>query len=125
MQAVVLPYTESRDLQMVLDLARRFKINYWVQEVEPMTTDDLKIVSENTDNHTIETLVIRQRLSDKYVKTGEWAAMDDDDRQDAVLGEMMLYADEDEELRQPAMPESETQQFLTDLKNGKYASHHQ
>ena len=35
--------------------------------------------------------VVRERLRLKYVTTGEWAVMDDEDRQDASLLEGMLY----------------------------------
>ena len=37
------------------------------------------------DEDAMKTAAIRERLRLKYVVNGEWAAMDDDDRQDAAL----------------------------------------
>ena len=46
------------------------------------------------DEDALKTAAIRERLRLKYVINGEWATMDDEDRQDAALLESMLYDDE-------------------------------
>jgi hypothetical protein len=63
--------------------------------------------------------IIQKRLIDKYVATGEWAKMNDEERQDASLLERMLY--DAEQPSEGQLPESETTQFLSDLKKGLYA----
>ena len=35
MQAVIFPFTESKDLQILLDLAKRLKIPFRIEEIEP------------------------------------------------------------------------------------------
>ena len=74
------------------------------------------------ENNDLETQIIKERLHAKYVVTGEWATMDDEDRQDAVLLEQMLY--EKEQPSEGYLPETDTQQFLTDVKKGLYAPNH-
>ena len=110
MQAAVLPITESRDLQLVLDLARRLQIPFRIREVEPAEPEDL------------ETITIRERLTDKYVKTGEWENMDEEQREDAAFVEMMLYSKEDPD--NAYYSEEESNAILADLKNEHHATHH-
>ena len=57
--------------------------------------------------------VVRERLRLKYVTTGEWAVMDDEDRQDAVLLEMMLYSQMQPDYKVYSV--AETQSYLTNL----------
>ena len=115
MQAVVFPYNESKELQKILDLAHSLKIAFRIREVDPIEPDE----------GSLETITVRARLTEKYVNTGLWSTMDEEEREDAALVEMMKYTQEDLELNQPAFPESETRQYLMDLKSGKYAPHHQ
>jgi hypothetical protein len=49
---------------------------------------------DTDDDDARRTAAIRERLHLKYVLNGEWATMDDEDRQDASLLEGMLYDDE-------------------------------
>ena len=107
MQAVVFPYTESKDLQILLDLAQRLKLSFRIREVEPAEPDDL------------ETITIRERLTEKYVKTGEWENMDDDERQDAVLLEKMLWSQEQPDYEVYSVEESA--RILAELKAECYA----
>ena len=102
MQAVVLPFSESKDLKMLLDLARRLQIPFRIQEVESFEPESL------------ETITVRTRLTEKYVSTGEWDNMDDDERQDASLLEMMLFAEEQPDYKIYSVEESA--QMLADLK---------
>lgn len=67
-----------------------------------------------------QTRTIQSRLHAKYVVTGEWDKMDDEDRQDAVLGEMMVYNTEQPDYEVYSV--ENTAQFLTDLKKGLYAN---
>jgi succinylglutamate desuccinylase len=46
------------------------------------------------DEEAVRIASIRERLRLKYVQTGQWETMNDEDRQDAALLEGMLYDDE-------------------------------
>ena len=75
---------------------------------------------EPNDPEVLERLVLQARMTEKYVKTGKWDNMDDDEREDAALVEMMLYAEEDPD--NETYPEEMTAQILADIQNGKYAT---
>ena len=63
--------------------------------------------------------IIQNRLINKYVSTGEWAKMTDDERQDASLLEKMLYDEEQPDYKVYSVEESD--KILADLKNELYA----
>jgi ABC-type Zn uptake system ZnuABC Zn-binding protein ZnuA len=63
-------------------------LNYIKQEKIPYTVVPN---SEEDEADTLRTSAIRERLRLKYVVSGVWATMDDEDRQDASLLEGMLY----------------------------------
>jgi hypothetical protein len=75
------------------------------EDISPSTIDRLlkylrqeKVIFALQDNLHDEEAVriasIRERLRLKYVQTGQWETMNDEDRQDAALLEGMLYDDE-------------------------------
>ena len=64
-------------------------------------------------------ITIRDRLIEKYVQNGEWDCMDDDERQDAVLLEKMLWLEEQPDRKVYSVEESN--QILADLKAECYA----
>ena len=70
---------QQHKLQQVLDFVSNLKLPF--RKVEPVEDD-------------LETITIRERLTEKYVKTGEWENMDDEERQDMALLEKMLWLDE-------------------------------
>lgn len=49
-------------------------------------------VVSNSDSDEIT--IVRQRLHDRYVVSGEWSQMSDEDREDAAHAETMIYARE-------------------------------
>ena len=67
-----------------------------------------------------ETLAIRERLRLKYVVTGEWQNMNEEDREDAVLLETMLWKREQPDYE--IVSEDESEAFLKSLENGTYAN---
>lgn len=70
-------------LARILDYIKREKVPY---VVVPNDDDD--------EADAVRTSAIRERLREKYVTTGAWPTMDDEDRQDASLFEMMMYDQE-------------------------------
>ena len=85
--------------QQVLDYVTHIKLPFQTVEEQP---EDLK------------TVTVRTRLTEKYVKTGEWETMDEEEREDAALGEMMIFAQEQPDYKVYSIEESA--QILADLK---------
>ncbi len=90
----------------------------WLLKLLKKRNVNFQLVESNDVNNPI----IKNRLHAKYVDNGEWAKMDDDERQDAVLLEQMIY--DKEQPSEGYLPESDTKQFLADLKNGFNAPNH-
>ena len=67
------------------------------------------------DEDALKTAAIRERLRLKYVVNGEWATMDDEDRQDAALLESMLYDDENGLVE--ILEESDAKAFYHEMKS--------
>ena len=115
-----LPSTLSPDmLERIVGYLRRQKVAFRLeQDTVVLPLDELEASNWDADLHPI----IQNRLTEKYVKTGEWDKMDDDARQDACLLETMLWQREQPD--EGHLPQSDTHQFLEDVKNGLYATHH-
>ena len=96
---------QQHKLQQVIEFVSNLKLPF--RKVEPTESDDL------------ETVTIRERLTEKYVKTGEWETMNDDDRQDAVLLEQMLWSQEQPDYEVYSVEESA--RILAELKAECYA----
>jgi hypothetical protein len=56
--------------------------------------ENVAFAIQDEGENVVKTASIRERLRLKYVLTGQWAHMNDEDRQDAALLEGMLYDDE-------------------------------
>ena len=93
-------------LERLLDYLKREQVPYVVQP-------------NGNDDDVERTSAIRERLRHKYVTTGAWATMDDEDRQDASLLEGMLY-DRGREDR-VVYSEADTAAFYKNLKKELYA----
>lgn len=106
MQTLILRFDDSTKFDKVLQLVKQLKVTF--ETTEPTTLWD-------TETHR----VIQNRLIDKYVSTGEWAKMTDDERQDASLLEKMLYDEEQPDYKVYSVEESD--KILADLKNELYA----
>jgi hypothetical protein len=111
MTTITIQLEDSIKLQKVLNFVKRLKLPFQITEPELETIWDSQIHS-----------IIQQRLIEKYDKMGLWDDMDDEERQDAALLERMLY--DAEQPSEGHLPESETEQFLSDLKKGIYAARH-
>ena len=90
---------QQHKLQQVIEFVSNLKLPF--RKVEPVEDD-------------LETITIRERLTEKYVKTGEWENMDDEERQDMALLEKMLWLDELPN-NQPYSA-NETKRLLAELK---------
>jgi hypothetical protein len=99
---VTIPNIEAPVLETVLSFLRQKKV--------PFTLNDEDV---------LRTAAIRERLRLKYVVNGQWAKMDDDDRQDASLLEGMLYDKEQPDYE--VYSETDTKDFYTNLKKQLHA----
>ena len=83
MTTIIAQFDDPTKLEKTIAFFNRLKIPF--QNIE-------KDTAPLDDPESEETLWVRNQLTEKYVKTGAWDTMDDDDRQDAALGEMMLFS---------------------------------
>jgi hypothetical protein len=70
--------------------------------------------AQDDEADILKTTAIRERLRLKYVVSGEWATMNEDDRQDAALLEAILYNKEQPDYT--VYSEADTKSFFNDLK---------
>lgn len=75
--------------------------------------NELKVKIKTLDETFIERSWVQNELTKKYVQTGEWASMDDENRQDAVLAEMMLFERQSPDYG--VLNERETKDFLAKM----------
>lgn len=99
---VTIPNIEAPILETVLSFLRQKKVPFTLNDEDALRTE-----------------AIRERLRLKYVVNGEWANMDDDDRQDAALLEGMLYDKEQPDYE--VYSEAEAKDFYTNLKKQLHA----
>jgi hypothetical protein len=74
---------------------------------------------EPTPSVSAEDLAIKERLRAKYVDSGEWSAMNLDEKEDAALLETMLY---DREKGVDLLTPTEQTDFLNELRDLAHAS---
>ncbi len=74
---------------------------------------ELKVKIKTLDDTSVERSWVQNELTKKYVQTGESASMDDENRQDAVLAEMMLFERQSSDYG--VLSERETKDFLTKI----------
>ena len=63
---------------------------------------------------------VRRQIHNKYVTTSEWYLMDDDQKQDIVLVETMMYRQKHAD--RSALSADETTSLLTQLAEGTYGN---
>jgi hypothetical protein len=105
-QTLILRFDDLTKFEKVLQLAKQLKVSF-------ETTDPTTLWA--IGNHK----VIQNRLIEKYVSSGEWAKMTDEERQDASLLEKMLFEEEQPDYKVYTVEESD--KLLADLKNELYA----
>ena len=85
---------------------------------DTLTTPSKIILNDEDDLE--EQAFVQNALQQKYVLTGQWEQKTDDERQDLVLAEMMLYEQQRSDYKIMTAEESET--FYTTLKKQLYAN---
>ena len=108
---LILQFDDTTKFQQILALAKQLKVPFQLGESSSAADDAVW----DADIHPI----IQSRLLKKYVETGEWDAMNDDERQDAALLERMLF--DKEQPNREVYSEIETKEFLANLKKELYA----
>jgi hypothetical protein len=79
-----------------------------------------KIRARINSPKTAERRWVQKELTKKYVQTGLWATMSDDDRQDATLAEMMAFQRQQPDYEVLSVQES--RQFLANLKQSLHGT---
>ena len=74
---------------------------------------ELKVKIKTLDETSVERSWVQSELTKKYVQTGEWVSMNDENRQDAVLAEMMLFERQSSDYG--ILNEIETKDFLAKI----------
>jgi hypothetical protein len=100
-KSITITYNEA-DESVLMGVIKKIKAKTWA------------IVPPNDGDDALRTAAIRERLRLKYVTTGEWKTMDDEDRQDASLLEGMLYDRENGQIETHS--EADSLQFYRQLK---------
>ena len=91
-------------------------INYLKQIGLSLTIDN-----EEVDEETLkERESVRQQIHRKYVLLGQWNQFDDDEKQDIVLAETMIYRQQ--QTNRSALSSQEASIFLTQLAQGTYGN---
>ena len=85
MTTITIQFDDTTKLDKILNFIKRMKVPFKVLELP-----------ENNEHHkdSENNAQIQARLVEKYVKTGKWENMDDEERLDASLLEKMLYLEE-------------------------------
>lgn len=112
MTTIIAQFDDATKLEKAIAFFNRLKIPFQNISKEMETTPNGEELSE-------EVLWVRQQLTEKHIKTGEWDKMDDEDRQDAVLGEMMLFSQAQPDYEVYSV--SDTKNYLANLKKELYA----
>lgn len=99
---ITISSNEPSTIDRVLQLLRREKVPFSFQP-------------ELIDDDDFRNAAIRERLRLKYVVTGEWLKMTDDDRLDASLLESMLYDDDNDNVE--ILNKEEQTAFLSEMKS--------
>ena len=109
MTTITIQFEDSTKLQKILNFIKGLKVPFQIvdSKTEPETLWEAHI-------HPI----IQERLIEKYVKTGEWDKMDDEERQDASQLEKMLWQREQPDYH--VYSEEETKDYVTQLKKQLY-----
>ena len=111
MTTLIAQFDDVTKLEKVIALFNRLKIPFQFDNsmnevfVEPNKFGD-------SETHAM----IQDRLLKKYVETGKWDKMDDEERQDASLLEKMLLTETDADFE--TVTSSESELFLTKLRQG-------
>ena len=109
MTTITIQFDDTTKLKKIFDFFRRLNV--------PFQILDPKSKPETLWEPHVHA-IIQQRLIEKYVKTGEWEEMSDEDRQDASELEKMLWQKEQADYQ--VYSETETKDYITQLKKDLY-----
>ena len=127
MKSLIIEF-DTQDESLLLALFKKLKVKAIhiaekAYEKGDIISDTLKTPSKiilNDEDDLEEQAFVQNALQQKYVLTGQWEQKTDDERQDLVLAEMMLYEQQRSDYKIMTAEESET--FYTTLKKQLYAN---
>ena len=127
MKSLIIEF-DPQDESLLLALFKKLKVKAIhiaekAYEKGDIISDTLKTPSKiilNDEDDLEEQAFVQNALQQKYVLTGQWEQKTDDERQDLVLAEMMLYEQQRSDYKIMTAEESET--FYTTLKQQLYAN---
>ena len=127
MKSLIIEF-DPQDESLLLALFKKLKVKSIhiaekAYEKGDIISDTLKTPSKiilNDEDDLEEQAFVQNALQQKYVLTGQWEQKTDDERQDLVLAEMMLYEQQRSDYKIMTAEESET--FYTTLKKQLYAN---
>ena len=111
---------DIQSLEQKANLEKVFAFLHSLQLPFKVITKDFALDTEGVDEEEQKRVWVQNQLFDKYVKNGEWGKMDDEERQDASLAEMMYYNRMHSDYA--VLSEEEAEDFLQQLENGTYAN---
>lgn len=97
---------EDSKLQLAINYLKKIGLSFSIDD-EP---NDEAVLKENE--------CVRQQIHHKYVSTKEWYLMTDDEKQDIVLMEIMMYRQKQAD--RSSLSDDETTSLLTQLTAGIY-----
>ena len=127
MKSLIIEF-DTQDESLLLALFKKLKVKAIniaekAYEKGDIISDTLTTPSKiilNDEDDLEEQAFVQNALQQKYVLTGQWEQKTDDERQDLVLAEMMLYEQQRSDYKIMTAEESET--FYTTLKKQLYAN---
>ena len=99
-------HKEDDKLQLAINYLKQIGLSFTIDNEEV----DEEILKERES--------VRQEIHRKYVLSSEWNQLDDDEKQDIVLAETMIYRQQ--ETNRSALSSKEASLFLTQLAQGTY-----
>lgn len=109
---------DQQDEGLLLALFKKLKVKAFDFKAVPLKKGD--ILLDTNDEDSEEHIYVQKALQQKFVETGQWKTMTDDDQQDAALAEMMLYEQQRPDYKVMTAEESDT--FYATLKKQLYAN---
>lgn len=110
---------ESQDEGFLLALFKKLKVKTIDFKADPLKKGEILPDTINNEDRE-EQDYIQNALQQKYVHTGQWKNMTDEEKADAALAEMMLYEQQRPDYKVMTAEESDT--FYATLKKQLYAN---
>ncbi len=107
MTTIIAQFDDAAKLEKVIALFKSLKV--------PFQFDDT-VIEVNKGEDAAMNAFIQDRLIKKYVLTGQWDKMDDEERQDASLLEKMLLTETESDFETVTAEEADV--FLSKLRQG-------